>query len=180
MTITNTLIRHFEPQIAALLSRIRRAEKWLGPSDDWIEDDRRVLFQAADPIARKLGRSTVTEVSARDYTYTVEATPDEVERALAPDYQRNLLSTRKYRTHHDGGRQWAVGSWVFDPPGTEWQHHVILFRVPNGRTDIYAHREASVRDPSEHHHGKQIPGDPNRRIQYNLAAAGIKTYEREL
>ena len=147
-------IKTFEPVLRPLLGAVRRAERFLGPEDDWVERDRRVLFEAADTILRPLGRPTIREVGEADRIGTVGAGPDVVELALVEaGYQRNLLSTRKYREHHNGGRQWACGSWVLDPVDEPWQHHVYLFEAPDGSTDVYAHKEASVRNPDKHHGG---------------------------
>lgn len=146
----NKLDSILEPLMAA----VRRAEKVLGPEDDWVEEDRRILFEAAQ---RHLGHlhTFVYRKGPRDYLTTAHASPDAVERLLTKNgYQRNLVSSRKYREHHDGGNQWAVGSFVLDglegDHGYVEQHHVYLFEAPNGATDVYAHRETSVLEGSEH------------------------------
>lgn len=181
MTLVDTVIRQFEPQLATLLGYLRRAEQFLGPEDDWVEDDRRVLFEAIDPLLRPLGRSTITEKGENDYVATVSRTPDEVEVILDDQgYQRNILSTRKYRAHHDGGKQWAVGSWVLDPSDTDSQHHVYLFRSPDGGTDIYAHSEASVTEPAEHDGGDAlVPGDP-KNLESIFNRRAISFNERDI
>lgn len=155
MTLATRLIETFEPLLRPLFAGVRRLETLLGPEDDWVEDDRRVLFEAADSILRPRGRPTIRAVGDADHVGTVPRSPDAVERVLAEEgYQRNILSSRKYREHHTGGRQWAVGSWVLDPIGdTDDQHHVYLFPSKDGATDVYAHREASVTEPDEHHGG---------------------------
>jgi hypothetical protein len=172
MSIANRFIRRFDSQIAATLGAVRRAERFLGPDDDWVEDDRRIVYEAADSFLRPLGRPTVREKGTADYVVTADADSDAVEEALDPPYQRNLLSTRKYR-YVDGHKQWAAGSWVYDPDDTDWQHHVYLFERADGRTDIYAHREASVRNPSDHHGSWQTHGDPRGRVRRMLADANI-------
>lgn len=156
--VATRLIRAFEPVIGRLLAGVRQLEGWLDHDDDWVEADRRRLFEWADVLLRPLGRPTIREVGPEDHIYTVAASPDIVERVLAEHgYQRNLASTRKYRTHHNGGRQWAVGSWVRDPPDTPDQHHVYLFaRETVGWADVYAHSEPSVRRPVAHHGGEMI------------------------
>lgn len=108
---------------------------------------------------------------------TAAVSPDEVEVAINSKYQRNLLSTRKYRVV-DGYKQWAVGSWVYDPEDEPWQHHVYLFDTPDGKTDIYAHKEASVRNPSDHHKSWQTHGDPDGILRRTLEAAGVGSIER--
>jgi hypothetical protein len=148
--------------LESLMATVRRAERFLGPEDDWVEDDRRVLYEAAQRAVGDSYRYFTFEKGERDYVTTVEADPDVVERVLMPPYQRNLVSSRKYRTHHSGGKQWACGSFVIDAPHTAWQHHVYLFEAPNGATDVYAHRETSVREGKEHlTDTNQTPGDPH-------------------
>jgi len=161
-----------DPILEVVIPAVRRAERFLGPEDDWVEDDRRILFEAAQ---RHLGdvHQFLRKKTAREYVTTVHASPDAVERALMPPYQRNLVSTRKYREHHDGGRQWACGSFVVHgldsvpsedsergasegtsdsdgDHGYEEQHHVYLFEAPNGGTDVYAHRETAASEGAEH------------------------------
>lgn len=162
MTIATKLITLFEPILAPILAAVRRIEEFLGPEDDWVEEDRRILYEAADKFLRPLGRSTVTKKTDADYITTVELSPDKVETILHDNgYERNLLSTRKYRVHHNGGKQWAVGSWVLDSDDTDWQHHVFIFHSTESGTDVYAHKEPSVRDPDAHHKSDDIEyGNP--------------------
>lgn len=150
--------------IGPLMGIVRRFETLLGPEDDWVEDDRRALFQAAQ---RHLGHlhTFVYEKGPADYVTTVHADSDVVEETLMPPYQRNLLSARKYRVV-DGRRQYACGSFVIDgiegPHGYAEQHHVYLFEAPNGGTDVYAHRETSVTEGAEHlTDSNQEHGDPH-------------------
>jgi hypothetical protein len=173
-----SLARRFRKPLSRILGAVRRVERFLGPEDDWAEADRRWLFEALDGLA---GHSFTMEKSPRDYITTANATPDAVEVALhRAGYQRNLASTRKYRTHHEGGKQWAVGSWVLDPADTDWQHHVFLFPTPDGGTDVYGHREATVRDPVDHVTDGVIPGDPHDHARDALDAAGMGYGQRKL
>jgi hypothetical protein len=161
--------------LSTLIDAVRRIERFLGPEDTWVSDSRRILYECADSVLRPLGFPTVREKGPADYVVTAHATANVIERVLdSAGYQRNVLSTRKYRTHHSGGKQWAVGSWVYDPADTDWQHHVYLFEAPDGGTDIYAHRETSVREGLEHRTDtNQTHGDPNGRVRRALDAAGI-------
>jgi hypothetical protein len=113
--------------------------------------------------------------------YTVAKDSDAVERALHPQYKRNLISTRQYRTV-TGERQWADGSWVYDPDDTEWQHHVYLFDTGSyneAHTDIYGHKEASAADtPTEAHRSWQKHGDPDENVLALLAKAGLQRVEK--
>lgn len=167
-----SLARKLDPLLEAIIPSVRRAERFLGPEDDWVEDDRRILYEAAQ---RHLGHlhQFLREKGKREYVTTVHTDSDAVEVSLSnAGYQRNLASTRKYRTHHDGGKQWACGAFVIDnlegDHGYIEQHHVYLFRAgnrasdstgssdepdgeaPNGGTDVYAHRETSVLEGAEH------------------------------
>lgn len=163
--ISDWFIDRFHGELSWLLSRVRNWERALGPDDDWVEDDRRLLFESLDWLLRPAGRPTIGEVPVEDHVLTVSASPDRVEELLAEsDYQRNLLSTRKYRdlAPENGGRQYAVGSWVLDPSDTDWQHHVYLFPTPQGGTEVYSHKEPSVRDPDAHVDPETgVHGDPD-------------------
>jgi len=160
-----TLAERVNPLLEVVIPAVRRVERFLGPEDDWVEDDRRILYEATQ---RHLGHlhTFVQEVGRGNYVTTVKASPDEVEEALMPPYQRNLVSTRKYRTYHGGGKQWACGSFVIDgiagDHGYVEQHHVCIFETEEGYTDVHAHRETSATEGSEHltdsHHEH---GDPH-------------------
>jgi hypothetical protein len=170
--------------LEAVMAAVRRAERFLGPQDDWVEDDRRIAYEAAQ---RHLGHlhTFVREKGAADYVTTVHATPDAIERALTnTGYQRNLLSSRKYRTHHDGGRQWAVGSFVLDDIDHNGkytrQHHVYLFEAPDGGADVYAHTETSVLEGYEHvSDTRQSRGDPHGLFDV-FARCGFEYGHRQL
>jgi len=148
--MSNQLYRALDPILEQLMAVLRRVERFLGPDDDWVEDDRRILFEAAH---KRFGHihPFIKEKSSREYLLTVEAGSDTVERLLMDSgyYDRNLLSNRKYR-ETESGRQWATGSYVYDPSDTSEQHHVYLFDTPNGHTDVYSHTETSVREGAEH------------------------------
>lgn len=162
------------------MASVRRVEEFLSPSDDWVEDGRRILYEAAQ---RLLGdyHDFIREKGTADYITTAHADSDAVEIALMEyGYDRNLLSTRKYREHHGGGKQWAVGSFAYDPEDTDWQHHVYLFKAPNGGTDIYGHREPSPRNPEAHlDTSTGVHGDPNGRVANALDVYRIEYGERE-
>jgi len=136
------------------MGAVRRAERFLGPEDDWVEDDRRILFEAAQ---RHLGHlhAFAYEKGPAEYLTTVECSPDEFETAIMPPYQRNLASARKYRTYHGGGKQWACGSFAIDGLRSDdskfvEQHHVYIFETEDGHTDVHTHRETSVTEGAEH------------------------------
>jgi hypothetical protein len=199
-----SLYDRLDPYLEPLMAAVRRAERFLGPEDDWVEDDRRILYEAAQ---RHLGQyhQFLTRKTHHEYVTTAHADSDAVEIALdAAGYQRNLASSRKYRNDHDGGKQWACGSFVrdrlegdFEPSSDEGslndssriasrehgyveQHHVYLFEAPNGATDVYAHRETSVTEGGEHiTDTNQEHGAPGIVFEA-LDAAGIPHGERKV
>lgn len=177
--VAEKFIRAVKWPLSRILGGIRYVEKFLGPDDDWIEDDRRHIYEWADKVGRPLGRPTITEKGSNEWTYTVDVSPDRVEKAIHPKYQRNLLSTRKYRTFAGSGRQWAVGSYAYDPIDKPWQHHVYLFPGTWGGTEIYAHKETSVRDPVGHVTNDQVSGDPDNTLAFELEEASID-YQTEI
>lgn len=148
-----SLARTLDPFLEAVIPAVRRVERFLGPEDDWVEDDRRILFEATQ---RHLGHlhAFAYEKGAAEYVTTAKCSPDEFERTIMPPYQRNLASARKYRTYHGGGKQWACGSFVIDglegDDGYVEQHHVYIFETADGYTDVHTHRETSVTEGAEH------------------------------
>lgn len=174
-----SLATKLDPFLELVIPPVRRAERFLGPEDDWVEDDRRILYEAAQ---RHLGHlHTFTREKGRgDYVTTVKADPDTVEEALMGPYQRNLVSTRKYRTYHDGGKQWACGSFVIDgiagDHGYVEQHHVYIFETADGHTDVHAHRETSATEGDEHlTETNQEQGDPH--VLFNVFDRAGLAYE---
>jgi hypothetical protein len=176
-----TLATKLDPILEPTMAAVRHAERFFGPEDDWVEDDRRILYESAQ---RHLGHlhTFIAEKHPDEYVTTVKASPDEVEEALMGvgsggdsqarpqsregPYQRNLVSNRKYRTYHGGGKQWACGSFAIDgitgPHGYTEQHHVYLFETEEGHTDVHAHRETSVTEGAEHlTDSHQEDGDPH-------------------
>lgn len=163
MTLADYLLSEHRSALSRLMGHVRNAEQALGPDDDWVEDDRRVLFETLNPVGEALGRPLVQEASEQGFVGHVPTSPDAYELFLVDRfYQRNLASTRKYRTPAmEGGRQWAVGSWVFDPKDEPWQHHVYIFPARGGGVDVYAHLEPSIRRPREHVDPETgVQGDP--------------------
>lgn len=159
------IIKNFESRLNALMGVVRSAERFLGPDDDWVEDDRRILFEAAE---RHLGPLTgyvfIYTIGDRDYIGNVDLSPDEFEEFLHEhDYHRNLVSGRK-RRETDGGLQYAYSSWakyIDDEGGEEnqHQHHVWFFEAEDGSTDVYAHFEDNVIDSAAHLHVRDDDDD---------------------
>jgi hypothetical protein len=177
MTIADSFIKRVAPTLSTIIGYIRGATAHLSPKDDWVEGLKRRLAVAGDRFTRPLGRPLIYEKGQADYFCSAEASPDSIERAIMPRYQRNLTSTRKYRRLSDGSRQWADGSFVYDPDDTDWQHHVYIFpsKHTDGQTDVYGHKETSAEaDPYGHVTDEQTHGDPARRVRLLLKEAGIE------
>lgn len=175
-------INRFSGQLSKVLSAVRRQEQKLGPGAHGLVAPRARLWQVADPIFRAGGRPTVRAKGVADYVTTVDASREQVEQALWPKYHRNFLSTKKYRWRKSGDtfeRDWAIGSWVYDPKDTDTQHHVYLFESPGGGIDLYAHREPSVRNPGKHTSGRQTHGDPDGYARARIDDASLEYAARE-
>jgi len=163
-------------KLKTLTTSVRRIERHLSPADDWASKLREIAYKSAQRVFTPLISIQFTrEKGFADYICTVEADVDAVETALwNAGYQRNMLSTWKYRVVNNR-RQDITSAWVYDPPDTETQHDVYLF--DNGKTvDVCGHKEPSVRNPVEHLDlSTGINGDPDNRAKAALAEAGIKT-----
>jgi len=164
-------------KLKSLTTAVRRIERHLSPADGWASKLREIAYKAAQIVLSPLiGIQFTREKSRADYICTVQADVGTIETALwNAEYQRNMLSTWKYR-NVDGKRQDIVSAWVYDPPETETQHDVYLFENNDGTVDVYGHKEPSVRNPTEHLDlSTGIHGDPDNRAKAALAEAGIKT-----
>jgi len=136
--------------IEAFGTAVRFVERFLGPDDDWVEDDRRIAYEAAESLFGRWHSFTV-EKTEKDLLCEAKTDSDTIEQVLSAEgFQRNLASCRAYREHHNGGKQWASGAYVLDPIHTRWQQHVTLFDTKDGYTDVYAHTETSVREGMDH------------------------------
>ena len=149
-SLARRVITNHERKLRLIFRLIRGVESFLGPEDDWVEDDRRRLFEW---LQKRYGDSYtfVYHIDDTDYVTSVPLSPDEVDVLLHNNsYERNLVSGRKYRTYN-GSKQWAHASWAryYIP---EQQHHVFLFENEDNGTDIYAHYEDDVVDPAAHLH----------------------------
>lgn len=173
MSVADNFIRQVATPLSKIIGTVRDVTSYLTPEDDWVEELKRRLTVFADPIFRPLGRALIFECHDEDYFTTANADSDKVESALYPRYQRNLTSTRKFRLI-GGERDWADGSYVYDPDDTEWQHHVYLFYNEGGTTDLYGHKETSAeKDPYGHVTDSQIHGDPDGIARGTLEEAHI-------
>lgn len=75
MTVATELIDRTDPLLACILAGIPQLETYLGPEDNWIEDDRRALYELADRFLRPLGRPAIRKRGQRDYLTTVGESP---------------------------------------------------------------------------------------------------------
>jgi hypothetical protein len=175
------IAKRYRGVLATVLGCVRRVEAFLGPADDWVESDRRIVYEAADGL---FGHSAVSKGNEEDYLFTANTTTDEIERLLHErGFERNLLSTRKYRItreHHTGNRQWADGSWVLSL-GNERQLHIYLFSTKYGNADVYSHVEPSVVNPVAHlDTDTGVHGDPTNTVTNVLSENGIDTTTKTL
>jgi len=140
---------------------------------------RTIVWRALDPIATKRGRPLVRDKTTHNDEFVCAVDVSELQLAKALwgyGYRWNPISTKKYREVES--RQWSVLSAAYrDSVAAEEQHHVYVFRAADGVLDIYAHREASVTDPTEHDGGDElVPGDPDGRVRAALDEAGIDVF----
>jgi len=158
--------------IQTIATAVRRIEPFFGPDNSWAEDARKMAWRRAQ---RHLGHTHtfVREKGTADYICTAKASAQQVVGALYSNgYQRNILSTVKYR-ERGGGEEYVHSAWVYDPADTYTQHDVFLFER-DGVVDIYGHREPSVRHPEAHLDlSTGTHGDPDGRLRNTLDAAGI-------
>jgi len=174
MSIANRFIKRVAPHLSTTIGYIRYATSYLTPKDDWVEGLKKRAALKVHPFVAPLGRPLIKEKPDAEQFATTDVDSDAVEVALHGRYQRNLTSTRKYRMQ-DGKRDWAVGSWVYDPEDTKWQHHVYLFERPDGGADLYAHKEKSAeKEPYGHVTHGHYRGDPDSTARTELERAGIE------
>lgn len=91
---------------------------------------------------------------------------------------------RTSKVEREGRRQWADGSFVYDPDDTDWQHHVFIFPEEVGedgtvkKLAVYGHKEKSAeKDPVGHVSDPQEPGDPDSILQDSLKSSNIPLVE---
>jgi hypothetical protein len=187
MTLSEKLIYKFDGQIRTLLGAVRRCERFLSHNDDWVEQLRKVVWQAAHRLTDRYGRPAVRQKHTYDYVTTVRVDSDRVEQFLDNSgYQRNLISTRKHRVKF-GQKSWANGSWVLDGRtvsddvlADDMQHHVYLFDTDDGECDVYAHTEPSVLRPSRHSGGDEMEHATALGLYDLFDRHGVAYYERSL
>lgn len=157
--------------ISTLTTTVRRVEPLFGPNQQWVERLRQNVWYAAE---QRFGDSYtfVRHKGTADYVCTTAASPAEIAQTLyAEGYQRNILSTVKTRNKD---KQYVHSAWVLDAPDTEWQQDVFIWENKNGTTDVYSHKEPSVRRPKAHLDlSTGTHGDPDKRVRNTLDAAGI-------
>ena len=175
MNFPTNFVAHYKKYISALSRLTRRIESHLHPRDTWVTKLRESILRG---VSSHTAYSTTVEKSDADYIATVSETPTALTYVLYADgYQRNLLSTKKYRyVDALGTYQYTHSSWVKDNGIT--QDHVYLFATPlTNHTDIYGHYEPSVQQPVRHlNTSTGVHGDPNKELPYEE----MSTYERKM
>lgn len=171
MTLADALLGNetLEEYLRRLLVRADDFQRGLGAQADWVETLKLAVFVSADPVFSRAGRPlTRNKTNEEDEKFfNSSKSPDEVEVLLTEGgYDRNLISTKKYRMVDDGERQqWAVGSYrVVYGEDDKFQHHVYLFPDGDGGTDVYGHKETNYEhDASGHLNDRQFDGDPDNK-----------------
>lgn len=157
--------------IKSITTSVRRVERFFGPDDQWVENFRQTSWRAAQKL---LGdkHTFVRDKNRADYEYTAHVSPQRVAEALyAEGYQRNILSTVKTRN----GTDFVHSAWVLDTEDTEWQQDVFIWENADGTTDVYSHKEPSVRRPKAHLNlSTGVNGDPDGRVRDVLETHGIE------
>jgi hypothetical protein len=145
----------------------------LGPNADWLETIRGLALPVIDPVLERVvgGAGAKYELTDAEHAGHLTATPETVEQRLwDKGCRRNPVAA--FKTIDDGREE--VGSWVYrgEDVDERRQVHVMLFRTPDGGTDVFAHEEYSsalgwlVRDPRVlRKHYRAVDYDP---------AAGVK------
>jgi hypothetical protein len=136
---------------------------------------KRALF----PTLQRVTPSGLSFVNRKGYRKNDDEylqTADESVRAVAKRLRRaggsyHLLSSIKRRKTL-AGRQYSVAHLVWTH-GDGKQTECYLFRsVEDGKTDVYAHSEASVTNPTDHLDGPQPDGDPRGVVRAGLSSGG--------
>ena len=158
--------------ISQLTSAVRRVEQFFGPNNGWVETLRKTVWQRAQSVLGDT-HTFVRHKGTADYVATVDAPAQRVVSALYSNgYQRNILSTVKTRGNPP---QYVHSAWVLDTENTEWQQDVFIWGNRDGTTDVYSHKEPSVRNPKEHLDlSTGIHGDPDGRVCEVLDEAGLQ------
>lgn len=125
-----------------------------GPDATYWNRIRRQYLPDLDRLARRLGLGYAAyELTPEEFAGRMDDSIEEVEALLAANgFERMPLSA--WKTLPDGRGE--VGSWARrDDPLAERQLHVMLFRGPDGTTELYAHEEFNPFNPryaSKHYH----------------------------
>ncbi|TQQ80913.1 hypothetical protein EGH24_07080 [Halonotius terrestris] len=125
-----------------------------GPDATYWNRVRRQYLPGLDRLARRLGLGYAAyELNAEEFAGRMDESVEDVEALLAANgFERMPLSA--WKTLPDGRGE--VGSWARrDSPLAERQLHVMLFRGPDGTTELYAHEEFNPFNPryaSKHYH----------------------------
>lgn len=148
-------------------------QRTLGPDIDWFWRTRRVAWPLADTISREHGRAWTREKDAEEYVFSVDATRAEIDSTFhAADYDPNGLATLKYVLI--GGRKvYEIRSFAWrENFDADDQTHAYVFAWGDAM-HCHQHVEPNTTDPGEHHHGEQVPGDPEGRLHDAFAAFDV-------
>lgn len=177
MSIANVLLRNqtLEEYLRKVLVHLDGYQRGLTAQDDWVEKLKVAVAAPLNPTTKKLGRPLTRNKTNNDGEkfFSTSVAPDAVEQALTEaGYDRNLISTKKYRMvgRNNQTQQWAVGSYrIVYGEEDQFQHHVYLFPRDDGGTDVYGHKETNYEfDPSGHFSDKQVSGDPDNKATPTL------------
>lgn len=112
---------------------------------------------------------TAYQIPDHEYAGKLDLPPEAVEKRLwEVGFERMPLAA--FKTTPDGRHE--VGSWAYrERPLAERQLHVVLFRRPDGGTDMYAHDEYNALNPAvahEHYRGVGRSGERGREMLWTL------------
>jgi hypothetical protein len=145
LSISTDPVMYRAAAVVAVLLTVYAGTRWrLGPHADWVETVRATAWPVLDPLVERHvgGPGTAYELGPAEHAARVDADPETIERWLWDrGFRRNVTSA--FKTTADDRSQ--CGAWVYrgDAVADDRQADVMLFRAPNGQTDIYAHVEFS-------------------------------------
>ena len=65
MGFATGIAKKYEPIIAAIMGVVRRTEPFLGPGDNWVEEDRRHLYEAKNGDFIEVDTETSDDIKER-------------------------------------------------------------------------------------------------------------------
>jgi len=167
--------------IAILVGYLQRG---LGPEDDWVETTRQKWWYKIDEVVSDFGGYAIARLPLEQYSFTVEATEEEIEEILyRGGYHRNPIAAKKTRKLPHGGSKPSLNSWVNrESLLAEMQNHATVFPGhSDGTVDVYHHYETSwISHPYKHYlYVEQIDKDPEGVLEKALEQSGVEYYRDE-